>query len=54
MRTEGIAEQLQLHPQVKPKVDRGYRGLANDFPHQVQAPPRTPKDDVIGREVRLA
>ncbi|GAA1338361.1 transposase family protein [Streptomyces sanglieri] len=46
MRTEGIAEQLCLYPQVKAKVDEGYRGLANDFPNQVQAPPRKPKDKV--------
>lgn len=45
MRTEGIAEQLRLHPQVKAKVDEGYGGLANDFPQQVQAPPRKPNDD---------
>lgn len=46
MRTEGIAEQLCLHPRVKAKVDEGYRGLANDFPNQVQAPPRKPKNTV--------
>ncbi|MCX5112299.1 transposase family protein [Streptomyces sp. NBC_00378] len=46
MRTEGIAEQLCLHPQVKAKVDEGHRGLANNFPNQVQAPPRKPKDKV--------
>ncbi|MFG2219413.1 hypothetical protein ACGFN1_32035 [Streptomyces sp. NPDC048685] len=46
MRTESIAEQLCLHPQVKAKVDEGYRSLANDFPNQVQAPPRKPKDKV--------
>ncbi|MFF1347364.1 transposase family protein [Streptomyces sp. NPDC058322] len=46
MRTESIAEQLCLHPQVKAKVDEGYRGLANDFPNQNQAPPRKPKDKV--------
>ncbi len=45
MRTEGIAEQLRLHPDVRAKVDEGYRGLANDFPQQVQAPPRKPKDE---------
>ncbi len=45
MRTEGIAEQLRLHPQVKAKVDEGYRGLANDFPQRVQAPPRKPNDE---------
>ncbi|MFJ1886596.1 hypothetical protein [Streptomyces sp. NPDC088137] len=46
MRTESIAEQLCLHPQVKAKVDEGYRGLANDFPNQDQAQPRKPKDKV--------
>lgn len=44
MRSEGIAEQLRFHPDVRAKVDEGYRGLANDFPQQVQAPPRKPKD----------
>ncbi|MER6473207.1 transposase family protein [Streptomyces collinus] len=45
MRTEGIAEQLRLHPGVKAEVDEGYRGLANEFPSQVTAPPKKPKDD---------
>jgi DDE superfamily endonuclease/Helix-turn-helix of DDE superfamily endonuclease len=45
MRTEGIAEQFRLHPQVKAEVDEGYRGLANEFPDQVSAPPKKPKDD---------
>jgi hypothetical protein len=45
MRTEGIAEQFRLHPTVKAEVDEGYRGLANEFPGQVSAPPRKPKDD---------
>lgn len=44
-RTEGIAEQLRRHPTVKAEVDEGYRGLANEFPDQVSAPPRKPKDD---------
>src|SRR5262245_31626977 len=44
MCTEGIAEQLRLHPQVKAEVDEGYRGLANEFPDQVGAPPRKPKN----------
>ncbi|MFE3638687.1 transposase [Streptomyces sp. NPDC059168] len=30
---------------VKAKVDEGYRGLANEFPDQVDAPPKKPKDD---------
>ncbi|MDT0456441.1 transposase family protein [Streptomyces sp. DSM 41527] len=45
VRTEGIAEQLRLHPNVKAEVDEGYRGLANEFPDQVSAPPKKPKDD---------
>ncbi|WP_420717023.1 transposase family protein [Streptomyces sp. H27-H5] len=45
VRTEGIAEQLRLHPAVKAQVDDGYRGLANEFPDQITAPPRKPGDD---------
>ncbi|MGW6100664.1 transposase family protein [Streptomyces sp. NPDC055157] len=44
VRTEGIAEQFRLHPGVKAEVDDGYRGLANEFPNQISAPPRRPKD----------
>ncbi|MEU6325668.1 transposase family protein [Streptomyces sp. NPDC047009] len=44
MRTEGIAEQFRQHPEVKAEVDDGYRGLANEFPDQVSAPPSKPKD----------
>lgn len=55
MRTEGIAEQFRLRPGVKAEVDEGYRGLANEFPEQVSAPPRKPKVDAPGwRETRLA
>jgi DDE superfamily endonuclease len=43
VRTEGIADLFRQHPQVKAKVDAGYRGLAKDFPDQVQAPPLKPK-----------
>ncbi|MCQ4043703.1 transposase family protein [Streptantibioticus rubrisoli] len=45
MRSEGIAEQLRLRPTVKAEVDEGYRSLANQFPDQVNAPPKKPKDD---------
>ena len=45
VRTEGIAEQFHRHPKVKAEVDEGYRGLANEFPGQVSAPPKKPKDD---------
>lgn len=44
VRTEGIAEQLRLHPSVKSQVDAGYAGLAKEFPDQVTAPPKKPKD----------
>ncbi|MFJ9619238.1 transposase family protein [Streptomyces noursei] len=45
VRTEGIAEQFRLHPGVMAEVDEGYRGLANEFPDQISAPPRKPKQD---------
>ncbi|MEY9968785.1 hypothetical protein ABIA33_006872 [Streptacidiphilus sp. MAP12-16] len=38
--SEGIAEQFRRHPKVKAEVDEGYRGLANEFPKQVSAPPK--------------
>ncbi|MFE5140355.1 transposase family protein [Streptomyces fagopyri] len=43
VRTEGIAEQFRQYPAVKAEVDEGYRGLANEFPGQISAPPRKPK-----------
>ncbi|MFD5416921.1 transposase family protein [Streptomyces sp. NPDC127069] len=45
VRTEAIAEQFRQHPKVKAEVDEGYRGLANEFPAQVSAPPKKPQDD---------
>ncbi|MFF0001499.1 hypothetical protein [Streptomyces avermitilis] len=45
MRVEGIAEQLRLRPQATAEADEGFRGLANEFPDQVSAPPTKPKDD---------
>jgi hypothetical protein len=45
VRTEGIADLFRQFPQVKAKVDAGYRGLAKEFPDQVQAPPLKPKKD---------
>ncbi|MEU8617273.1 transposase family protein [Streptomyces sp. NPDC048623] len=44
VRTEGIAERFRRHPSVQAEVDEGYRGLANEFPDQVSAPPKKPKD----------
>lgn len=45
VRTEGIEEQLRLHPSVKAEVDSGYTGLARDFPGQVGSPPKKPAAD---------
>ncbi|MFE1787848.1 transposase family protein [Streptomyces sp. NPDC059525] len=45
VRTEAMAEQFRQHPKVKAEVDEGYRGLANEFPAQVSAPPKKPQDD---------
>jgi len=51
VRTEGIADLLTRFPQVRLKVDAGYRGLAKEFPDQVQAPPKKPKKDATPEEV---
>lgn len=50
VRTEGIADLFTRYPQVKAKVDAGYRGLAKEFPDQVQAPPLKPKKDATPEE----
>ena len=50
VRTEGIADLFTQFPQVKAKVDAGYRGLAKEFPGQVQAPPLKPKNDATPEE----
>jgi hypothetical protein len=50
VRTEGIAGLFTQFPQVKAKVDAGYRGLAREFPDQVQAPPLKPKKDATPGE----
>jgi DDE superfamily endonuclease len=50
VRTEGIADLFEQFPEVKAKVDAGYRGLAKDFPDQVQAPPLKPKKDAPPEE----
>jgi hypothetical protein len=49
-RTEGIADLFRQYPQVKAKVDAGYRGLAKEFPDRVQAPPLKPKKDAAPEE----
>jgi len=50
VRTEGIADLFSRYPQVKAKVDAGYRGLAKQFPDQVQAPPLKPGKDATPQE----
>lgn len=40
LRTEGIAECFRQFPNVQAEVDEGYRGLANEFPGRVSAPPK--------------
>ncbi len=45
VRTEGIAEQFHRLPKGKAEVDEGHRGLANECPGRVSAPPKKPKDD---------
>ena len=50
VRTEGIASLFEQFPQVEAKVDAGYRGLAKEFPDQLQAPPLKPKKDAPPEE----
>jgi DDE superfamily endonuclease/Helix-turn-helix of DDE superfamily endonuclease len=50
VRTEGIADLFEQFPDVKAKVDSGYRGLAKQFPDQVSAPPLKPKKDAPAEE----
>lgn len=45
VKTEGICDLFERYPQVKAKVDAGYRGLAKQFPDQVEAPPLKPNKD---------
>jgi hypothetical protein len=51
LRTEGIADLFEQFPEVKAKVDAGYRGLAKEFGDQVQAPPLKPEKDAPPEEV---
>jgi hypothetical protein len=50
VKTEGICDLFEQFPEVKAKVDAGYRGLATQFPGQVQAPPPRPKKDATPEE----
>lgn len=49
--TEGIGDLFERYPTVKAKVDAGYRGLAKQFPDQVQAPPKKPGKDALAADV---
>jgi hypothetical protein len=51
VRTEGIAEQLRLYPNVRVLVDAGYRGLVNEYPDQVTGPPKRPADTASAENV---
>jgi hypothetical protein len=51
LRTEGIADLFERFPDVKAKVDAGYRGLTKEFPDQVQAPPLKPKKNATPEQV---
>jgi hypothetical protein len=51
VRTEGIDGLLDQYTGVKVLVDSSYRGLANDHPNQVIAPPRKPKQGAPAGEV---
>lgn len=50
LKTAGICELLARFPQVKAKVDAGYRGLAKQFPGQVCGPPLKPAKDAPAEE----
>jgi len=51
LKTEGVCDLFEQFPQVKAKVDAGYRGLAKQFPDQVEAPSLKPKKDAPPEEV---
>ncbi len=53
LKTEGICDLFEQFPQVKAKVDAGYRGLAKQFPDQVEAPPLKPKKNAPPEEVAV-
>ncbi|WUH88898.1 transposase family protein [Streptomyces sp. NBC_00433] len=39
LKAEGVCSLFEQYPQVKAEIDAGYRGLAKQFPDQVEAPP---------------
>ena len=50
LRTDGIEDLLHRHPDVRAEADAGYPGLARDFPGQVSAPPKKPRNDAPPEE----
>ena len=51
VRTDGIEDLLRRHPDVQAEVDSGYQGLARDFPGQVSAPPKKPRQDASPEDI---
>lgn len=51
LKTEGICDLFERFGEVKAKVDAGYRGLAKQFPHRVEAPPLNPGKDASPDEL---
>jgi hypothetical protein len=51
VKTEGINDLIDRCPMVRFLVDSGYRGLANEHPAQVVAPPLKPKKDATAEEI---
>jgi hypothetical protein len=52
VKTEGLNDPLDRYPTVTFLVDSGYRGLANEHPTQVIAPPPKPNKDAPTRPGR--
>jgi hypothetical protein len=50
LETEGVGDLFEQYPKAKAKVDADYRGLAKQFPDQVQTPPLKPKNDAPPEE----
>lgn len=51
VRTEGIDELIEQHPDVRFLVDSGYRGLAKTHPGHVIAPPLKPRKDATPDQI---
>ncbi|MFK0113935.1 transposase family protein [Streptomyces sp. NPDC091217] len=53
IRTDGIEEQLHLHPNVQAEVDSGCQGLIRDYPDQVSGPPKEPDAQARAERAQL-